>query len=396
MLRPRGPATSDERIGFVFGTRPEAIKLAPVIEACRWADGLEPVVCVTAQHRELLDQVLTVFGLGPDEDLDLMRGGQTLSSFTARALASIGAWLDREDLAAVVVQGDTNTTFAAALAAFHRRIPVAHVEAGLRTGAFYEPWPEEGNRRLTDHLSTWHFAPTEAAAANLIGEGLGPGSIHITGNTIVDAVLHVRNIVERRAVPVPIAVPSGRRIITVTAHRRENFGEPLVRICRAVRAIVDEHRDVHVVFPVHPNPNVRAIAFHELAGRDRISLIEPVGYLGFVALMDASHLVLTDSGGIQEEAPVLGKPALVMRRVTERPEGVDARSAIVVGDSEAEITYHARVLLTDAAAYARSAETRSPYGDGHASTRIVGAIRDDLGAADPSALRPVVPRRVAS
>ncbi len=396
MLRPRPVSTSGDRIGFVFGTRPEAIKMAPVIAACANTPGLQPVVCVTAQHRELLDQVLTFFGIEPDEDLDLMRDEQTLSGFTARALASIGTWLDREDLAALVVQGDTNTTFAGALAAYHRRIPVAHVEAGLRTGEMYEPWPEEGNRRMTDHLATWHFAPTEAAAANLLREGLGPGSIRITGNTVVDAVVHVHDLVRRMGVRPPAHVRPGARLITVTTHRRENFGEPLRRICRGIRTITEEHPDVQVVFPVHPNPSVRAVVFRELAGRDRIELIEPPGYLEFVALLAASHLVLTDSGGVQEEAPVLGKPTLVLRRVTERPEGVDADAAIVVGDSEDRIAREVHTLLTDTAQYARLARPRSPYGDGHASIRIVDAIRDGLGSADTSALRPAVHSGVAS
>lgn len=396
MLRPRPLSTAGDRIGFVFGTRPEAIKMAPIIAACAAAPGLQPIVCVTAQHRDLLDQVLSFFGVEPDEDLDLMRDEQTLSGFTARALSAIGNWLDREDLAALVVQGDTNTTFAASLAAYHRQIPVAHVEAGLRTGTMYEPWPEEGNRRMTDHVATWHFAPTEAAAANLLREGLGPASVRVTGNTVVDAIMHVRDMVERHGVQPPARIDPGRRVLTVTSHRRENFGEPLRRICRAVRSIADEHPDVQVVFPVHPNPNVRSVVFRELAGHDRIDLIEPPGYLEFVALLVASHLVLTDSGGVQEEAPVLGKPTLVLRRVTERPEGVDASAAIVVGDSEDRIVREVRRLLLDDAAYAFAAQPRSPYGDGHASVRIIDTIQRDLRAADTSALRPSVSGSVAS
>jgi UDP-N-acetylglucosamine 2-epimerase (hydrolysing) len=396
MLRPRSTDVSSRRIGFVFGTRPEAIKMAPVIAACRRAPDVQPVVCVTAQHRHLLDQVLTFFEIEPDEDLDLMRDGQTLTAFTARALASIGTWLDREDLAALVVQGDTNTTFAAALAGYHRQIPVAHVEAGLRTQHMYEPWPEEGNRRMTDHLSTWHFAPTAAAAANLHREGLGPGSVRVTGNTVVDAVLHVRHLGEQLGIRPPIPEVDGRRIITATMHRRENFGQPLLRICRALRRIADDHDDVQVVVPVHPNPNVRGVVFRYLGGHDRISLIEPPGYLEFVALLAASYLVLTDSGGVQEEAPVLGKPTLVLRRVTERPEGVEANAAIVVGDNESRIVMQVERLLTDQAGYARLARPRFPYGDGHASERIIDSIRESLGAADTSALRPVVPSSVAS
>jgi UDP-N-acetylglucosamine 2-epimerase len=396
MLRARSAPSSDLRIGFVFGTRPEAIKMAPVIAACGAAPGLEPVVCVTAQHRELLDQVLTFFGIEPDEDLDLMRDEQGLSSFTARALASIGTWLDREDLRALVVQGDTSTTFAATLAAYHRKVPVAHVEAGLRTGEIYEPWPEEGNRRMTDHLSTWLFAPTDAAATNLFREGLGPGSVRVTGNTVVDAVLHVRGLVRRLDIRPPVSVRPGTRIITVTSHRRENFGPPLIRICRALRTIADEHADVHIVFPVHPNPNVRAVVFRELARHKRISLIDPLGYLDFIALLGASHLVLTDSGGVQEEAPVLGVPTLVLRRVTERPEGVEASAAIVVGDVERRIVSEVNRLLMDDAAHAWLARPRSPYGDGHASSRIIEAIRESLGAPDTSALRPTVPSSVAS
>jgi UDP-N-acetylglucosamine 2-epimerase (hydrolysing) len=384
------------KVGFVFGTRPEAIKLAPVIAACREVPGLEPLVCVTAQHRELLDQVLGFFGIEPDEDLDLMSRGQTLSGFASQALSSLSLWLDRHELAALVVQGDTTTTLMAGLAAYHRQIPVAHVEAGLRTYRLYEPWPEEGNRRLTDHLARWHFAPTESAAANLLSEGLGPGSVHVTGNTVVDAVLHVWELAIQTGVAPPAPIGPGQRVITATVHRRENFGEPLRRICRALRLVVEREPNVDLVIPVHPNPNVRPVVHQLLGGRERIHLIEPPGYLEFVALMAASDLVVTDSGGVQEEAPILGKPTLVLRRVTERPEGVTAGAAIVVGDRVETIVPEIRRLLGDADYYRTFARSRSPYGDGHASQRIAHILRDGIGAADPGALRPAVPGRIAS
>jgi UDP-N-acetylglucosamine 2-epimerase (non-hydrolysing) len=372
---------SDEpakRIGFVFGTRPEAIKLAPVIAACRETPGLQPVVCVTAQHRDLLDQVLSFFGIVPDEDLDLMRDGQSVSGFAARSLTAVGEWLDRQRLDAVLIQGDTTSAFMGALAAFYRKIPIGHVEAGLRTHQKYEPFPEEANRRLTTQLADLHFAPTEAAAANLLGEGIEPSSVHVTGNTVVDAVLHVRDMVGRDGLVPPVPVAAERSLITATIHRRENFGQPLRRICGAIGELVDRNESLEVVIPVHPNPQVRPVIWEELGGRDRVRLIEPPNYLQFIALLMASDVVLTDSGGVQEEAPVLGKPTLVLRRVTERPEGVEAGAARVVGDVPETIVSEIERLLEDDEYYRGFATPRLPYGDGQASRRIAGILRDHL------------------
>jgi UDP-N-acetylglucosamine 2-epimerase len=390
-VESRTPARNRSwRVGFVFGTRPEAIKLAPVVTACRDLPELEPVICVTAQHRKLLDQVLRFFEIEPHRDLDLMRDGQDLSGFAARALASVGTWLDREEPDALVVQGDTTTAFMATLAAYHRRVPVAHVEAGLRTHTKYEPWPEEGNRRLIDHLCDWHFAPTESAAANLIREGLDPGSVHMTGNTVVDAVLHVAGLLRGEGGALPVDLAPERRLITATMHRRENFGDPMRRICSALRSIADRHPEVEVVVPVHPNPNVRTVVEGELRGVERIRLIEPPDYRGFVSLLSASDIVMTDSGGVQEEAPVLGKPVLVLRRITERSEGVEAGAAIVVGDSPEKILFEVKRLLSEPDHYNSFAQPRSPYGDGHAAIRIACVLRDTLGTANAAALRAAI------
>jgi UDP-N-acetylglucosamine 2-epimerase (non-hydrolysing) len=364
------------RIGFVFGTRPEAIKLAPVIAACRELPGLEPVVCVTAQHRDLLDQVLGLFDIEPDEDLDLMTEGQTLAGFASKALDAVGAWLESQRLDYVLVQGDTTSAFMGAMAAFYRKIPVGHVEAGLRTYRNYEPYPEEANRRLTDHVAELHFAPTDLAASNLRSEGIDPGSIHITGNTVVDAVMQVREMVGRDGLVSPVPMASDRALVTATIHRRENFGTPLRRICGALGTLVERNEQVEVVIPLHPNPNVRPVIMRELGGRDRVRLIDPPNYLQFIALLMASDIVLTDSGGVQEEAPILGKPTLVLRQVTERPEGVDAGAARVVGDVPENIVSEIERLLEDDEYYRGFAQARSPYGDGRASERIAHILRD--------------------
>jgi UDP-N-acetylglucosamine 2-epimerase len=383
------------RVGFLFGTRPEAIKLAPVINACLRSGVIEPVICVTAQHRELLDQVLDAFAIRPQEDLNLMREGQSLSGFASRALNSIGLWLDRQDLAAIIVHGDTTTTLMAAVAAYHRRIPIGHVEAGLRTGEKYEPFPEEGNRRLTDHLADFHFAPTDQAAENLVAEGIDPASILVTGNTVVDAVLHVHDRVVELGVAPPVDHPAGALMVLATMHRRESFGAPLIGICRALRTIVERDDRVHLVVPVHPNPHVRPVVYRELGAHPRIALIEPPAYPQFIALLAASHLVLTDSGGLQEEAPVLGKPVLVLRRLTERPEGVQAGVARLVGQDPAEILAQAERLLRDPDHYRSFVDARSPFGDGHAADRIAAFLAGAFAPADREALRADVHRRVA-
>jgi UDP-N-acetylglucosamine 2-epimerase (non-hydrolysing) len=349
-----------------------------VIAACRSTTDLEPVVCVTAQHRALLDQVLGLFDIEPDEDLNLMRDGQTLAGFAARALEAVGGWLESEDVDCVLVQGDTTSAFMGAMAAFYRRVPVGHVEAGLRTFRKYEPYPEESNRRLTDHVADLHFAPTELAASNLRAEGIDPRSIHITGNTVVDAVLWVRQMVGRDGLVPPVPVAPERTLVTATIHRRENFGAPLNRICGALGTLVERNQNVEVVIPVHPNPSVRPVILRALGGRDRIRLIDPPNYLQFIALLMASDVVVTDSGGVQEEAPVLGKPTLVLRQVTERPEGVEAGAARVVGDAPETIVSEIERLLEDDEYHRGFAQTRSPYGDGRASERIANALRDAL------------------
>lgn len=368
-----------KKVLVVFGTRPEAIKLAPVVRQLRAAGRLEVRVCVTAQHRQLLDQVLRVFAFEVHHDLNLMQPGQTLADLTARVLASLDGVLAAEQPHLVVVQGDTTTSFAAALAAFYRRIPVAHVEAGLRTGDLAAPFPEEGNRLLTARLAVLHFPPTESAAANLAREGVGGGMV-VTGNTAVDAVLDVRDRLERGELPggaFPGLDPQ-RKLIVVTAHRRESFGEGFRRICSALRRLA-LRRDAQIVFPVHPNPEVRAVVDRELRGVAGAVLLEPLEYVPFVDLMRRCHFLLTDSGGIQEEAPSLGKPVLVMRDRTERPEAVAAGTACLVGTGEAAIVREAVRLLEDEAEYARRSRVSNPYGDGRAGERIAQSIQSFLG-----------------
>lgn len=364
----------------VFGTRPEAIKLAPVVRQLQRLPSLGCRVCVTAQHRELLDQVLRVFELEVHHDLDLMQAGQTLAGLTARILTALDPVLAAEQPHLLVVQGDTTTAFAAALAAFYRRIPVAHVEAGLRTGDPAAPFPEEVNRVLAGRLASLHFPPTEMAAANLAREGVDARRIVITGNTAVDAVLEVQGRLERGELAggfFPFLDPL-RKLIVVTAHRRESFGEGFRSICSALRRLA-LRRDVQIVFPVHPNPEVRAVVERELRGAGGAVLLEPLEYLPFVDLMRRAHFLLTDSGGIQEEAPSLGKPVLVMRDRTERPEAVVAGTARLVGTAEAAIVRESVLLLEDTAEYARRSQVSNPYGDGHAGERIAQSIQAFLG-----------------
>ena len=365
-----------KRILVVVGTRPEAIKMAPVVLELRrhaWADVR---VLATAQHRQMLDQVLEAFGIEPDIDLDMMRPNQSLPELTARLLSRLDEVLAAEAPDVVLVQGDTTTVMAVAMAAFYRRIPVGHVEAGLRTGDMGNPFPEEMNRVVAGRLARWHFAPTAGSRDNLLREGFDPGSIHVTGNTVIDALLQVVD----RDIPMPVDVPEGRRMVLVTAHRRENFGAPFAEVCSAIRELVARHADIHVVYPVHPNPNVSVPAREALSGHDRISLVEPLDYLPFVAAMRRAYLVLTDSGGVQEEAPGLGKPVLVMRRETERPEAVAEGVVRLVGPDREAILAEAGRLLDDAQAYAAMAKGVSPYGDGRASSRIADILRADLFA----------------
>ena len=360
----------------IFGTRPEAIKLCPLVHALRAREPEVRVrVCVTAQHREMLDQVLAAFDVKPDHDLDLMRPNQTPAEASARMLTGLDPILAREKPALVVVQGDTTTTLFGALSAFYRRVPVAHVEAGLRTHDLSQPFPEELNRVLTGRIATLHFAATEGAAANLRREGVDPAAITVTGNTGIDAVLHVRDGLESgrlkgREWP---ELDGPGKMILVTAHRRESFGEGFERICEAVLRL-SERAGVRIVFPVHPNPNVRGPVERRLRGRANIVLVEPLDYVPFVDLMRRAFLIVTDSGGIQEEAPSLGKPVLVLREKTERPEAVEAGTVRLVGTDVERIVSEAERLIGDERMYEAMSAVHNPYGDGRASVRIAGVI----------------------
>jgi UDP-N-acetylglucosamine 2-epimerase (non-hydrolysing) len=361
---------------LIFGTRPEAIKLAPLVNCLRsCGDVFETRVCVTAQHRAMLDQVLSAFGIVPDHDLDCMRPGQSLSQSTARMLEALEPVLLAEKPDLVLVQGDTTTTLCGALAAFYQGIPVGHVEAGLRTGDFGQPFPEEMNRVLTTRLATLHFAPTQRAAANLAREGVDLAAVHVTGNTGIDAVLHVREGLEsgRLSAPALPGLDARRKLIVVTAHRRESFGDGLEQICRALLRLA-ARKDVQIVYPVHRNPEVREPVHRLLGAHPRILLTEPLDYIPFVDLMRRACLLLTDSGGIQEEAPSLGKPVLVLRDKTERPEAVEAGTVRLVGAAEDRIVSEAARLLDDPEEAARMSRVHNPYGDGCASNRIVAAI----------------------
>jgi len=376
---------------LIFGTRPEAIKLAPVVRELEARSRIEPVVCVTGQHRQLLDQVLTVFQLRPDYDLDIMQTDQSLVDITVRVLQGLAAVLDRAKPDLVVVQGDTTTAMSGALAAYYAKVPVAHVEAGLRTGRKYHPFPEEINRAFVDLISDLHFAPTEDSRKNLLREGISPESITVTGNTVVDAVLQVTDRMDNLLQAEPQRSDSlgsippdmrarladergGHRLILVTGHRRESFGPDIESICLALREIASSHPEVEIAYPVHPNPNVRGPAYRILGAADRVHLFDPPDYLGFMWLLKRSYLVLTDSGGIQEEAPSLGKPVLVMRTATERPEAIRAGCAKLVGVDTASIVAETDRLLHDPAAYLAMNTVQNPYGDGCASRRIADVM----------------------
>ena len=368
------------RVLVVFGTRPEAIKMAPVVAELAAREGFEPIVAVTAQHREMLDQVLQLFDITPDYDLDIMKPGQTLADITLNSLSGLTPLMDRVRPSAVLVQGDTTTSFAAALAAFYHKVPVGHIEAGLRTGDIYSPYPEEMNRRLTTRLTRWHFAPTATPAGHLLAEGVAASDITITGNTVVDALLHVRALpyqFEAGSVESE-AMIQGKRIVLVTAHRRESWGEPMANIFKAVRRIAERFEDVHVFVATHRNPIVSEPAHRILGGVEGVDLLGPLGYLPFVKLMDAATLILSDSGGIQEEAPTLGKPALVLREVTERPEAIEAGVVELVGTDTERIVERATRLLTDPVAYAEMAQPANPFGDGMAALQIVDVLEREL------------------
>lgn len=370
----------------VFGTRPEAIKMALLSKRLSSDPRFDAKLCVTAQHREMLDQVLGLFKLTPDYDLNLMRHGQGLAQLTGDILSGVTTVLEQAQPDLVLVHGDTTTCFATTLAAYYAQIPVAHVEAGLRTGDLYSPWPEEANRRLTGALASLHFAPTEKARQNLLGEGVHAERIFVTGNTVIDSLLHVVDELRqsadhrRRFESQFDGLRPGRRMILITGHRRESFGEGFERICRALVLIADAHPDVDLVYPVHLNPNVKEPVIRMCSGRPNIHLIEPLDYLPFVYLMERCDIVLTDSGGIQEEAPSLGKPVLVMRETTERPEAVDAGTVKLVGTDVDLIARSVAGLLDDASLYSTMSFAHNPYGDGHAVGRIIDHI-DRFGTA---------------
>jgi len=367
-----------QKILAIFGTRPEAIKLAPVIRALQADNSFTVKVCVTAQHREMLDQVLSFFGIIPDHDLNLMKPGQTLVDITADALRGLDRVIELEQPDIVMVQGDTTSAFIGALAGFYRKVKIAHIEAGLRSGDRYSPFPEEMNRVLASHLAEYHFAPTERAAQNLLREGI-TNNVWVVGNPVIDA-LHLglalidREDEEHYQKQYQYIDPSNR-VLLVTGHRRESFGGPFEQICTALREIADTWQDVEIVYPVHLNPNVREPVNRILEGHDRIHLIEPLPYPHLLWLMRRAYLVITDSGGIQEEAPSLGKPVLVMRDVTERTEGIEAGTARLVGTTRTVIVAAARELLDDHEIYVRMAHSVNPYGDGKSSERIVRILR---------------------
>lgn len=369
-----------KRVVVVFGTRPEAIKMAPVVAALKATPDIETIVAVTAQHRQMLDQVLDLFGITPDEDLNVMQPGQTLSGLTTRILEGMSEIIAQRKPDLVLVHGDTTTTFASAMAALYNRTPIGHVEAGLRTGNLYSPWPEEANRKLTGALTDFHFAPTARSRDNLLAEGVLPGHIHVTGNTVIDALLTVTNKIRRdRHLQEGLALRfpflnADKRLILVTGHRRENFGAGFEHICHALKAIA-ERGDTQVVYPVHLNPNVQEPVNRILGAQPDVHLVEPQDYLPFVYLMSRAHIIVTDSGGIQEEAPSLGKPVLVMRDTTERPEAVDAGTVMLVGTEKERIVSAVNSLLDDAISYDRMSRAHNPYGDGMAASRIAGVIQ---------------------
>lgn len=364
----------------VFGTRPEAIKMAPLALALAADERFDAQVCVTGQHRQMLDQVLDLFELKPDYDLNIMKPGQDLSDVTTAILQGMKSVFSEFRPDIVLVHGDTATTFATTLAAYYHQIPVAHVEAGLRTGNLYSPWPEEANRKLTGALATLHFAPTNTSRQNLLNEGVDSAAIHVTGNTVIDALLEIvakldtTESLQRQFKEQFAFLPGDKRIILVTGHRRESFGDGFERICQALVDTAKTFPDVEIVYPVHLNPNVREPVNRLLAGVDNIRLIEPLDYLPFVYLMNRAYLILTDSGGIQEEAPSLGKPVLVMRDTTERPEAVEAGTVKLVGTEVDAISSNIHTLLTDTHAYQRMSFAHNPYGDGKACARIIETL----------------------
>ncbi|WP_315973606.1 non-hydrolyzing UDP-N-acetylglucosamine 2-epimerase [Stenotrophomonas maltophilia] len=375
-------STPYKKVMVVFGTRPEAIKMAPVVEALKARPEIETIVAVTAQHRQMLDQVMDLFGITPDVDLNVMEPGQTLAGLFAKILTGMTAVIAEHKPDLVLVHGDTSTTLASALAAFYNRVAVGHVEAGLRTGDIYAPWPEEANRRLTGPLTRMHFAPTTRSRDNLLAEGTSSSDVHVTGNTVIDALLTVADklkhdtaLIESMRARFPF-LDASKRLLLVTGHRRENFGSGFESICEALKALA-ARGDTQIVYPVHLNPNVQGPVNRILADAPGVFLIEPQDYLPFVYLMTQATLIITDSGGVQEEAPSLGKPVLVMRDTTERPEAVDAGTVLLVGTDAGRIVAEATRLLDDEAAYQSMAHAHNPYGDGKAAARIAALIQGE-------------------
>ncbi|OJV62371.1 MAG: UDP-N-acetylglucosamine 2-epimerase [Clostridiales bacterium 38-18] len=365
------------KIMTLFGTRPEAIKMAPLVKAIERASDLQSIVCVTAQHREMLDQVLELFEIKPDYDLNIMKSGQSLSEITSRVLLGVEEVLKKERPDIVLVHGDTSTTLSGALAAFYAQIPVGHVEAGLRSFNIYSPYPEEMNRLLTTRIASIHFAATEGNVDNLIKEGINPQVVYKTGNTVIDALMEVidENYIFQNEYLNNIDFEN-HKIIALTAHRRENLGMPMENIFSAIRALIEAHEDLELVFPMHLNPAVRQVARKHLDQHNRIHLIEPLSYEDFANLEARAYLIMTDSGGIQEEAPALGKPVVVLRTETERPEAVDAGTVVVAGIEREDIYRETEKLIVNSAHYKRMSEAMNPYGDGHACQRIIDALRN--------------------
>ena len=363
-----------KKVLIVFGTRPEAIKMAPLVkEMKRRSEQFGVTLCVTGQHREMLDQMLEVFDIQPDYDMDIMQPGQDLYDVSARILLGMRDVLAKERPDLVLVHGDTSTSTFAALAAFYQHIPVGHVEAGLRTGNIYSPWPEEMNRQLNGRLCTWHFAPTETAQENLLKEHVDDAHIVVTGNTVIDALHWV--VASGKATAPQFGRDERRRMVLITGHRRENFGDGMKHICQAINALAEQFKDVDFVYPIHLNPNIRRPVQEIINGsRSNVYLLEPLSYLEFVAMMQQCTLILTDSGGIQEEAPAFGKPVLVMRDTTERPEAIEAGTARLVGTDRSTIEQHVAHLLTDPEEYNIMAHAVNPFGDGHAAERIADTI----------------------
>lgn len=368
-----------KQVSFVFGTRPEAIKLSPLILEMKKHSKLVPHVCVTGQHRHMLDQVLEVFGVVPDVDLKLMEPNQTLASLTARGITAIDAYLRQYNPDMILVQGDTTSVFCASIAAFYNRIPIGHVEAGLRTWNKFSPYPEEINRVLTTHIADYHFSPTEQSRKNLISEGIDQSKIYTTGNTVIDALYIAVDKVKECPPEIPgltkdlINSLSAKSMVLITGHRRENFGDGFECICKAIAELANKFKNTEFIYPVHLNPNVREPVFRLLSNFPNVHLIEPLSYLPFVSLMEKAKIILTDSGGVQEEAPSLGKPVLVMRDTTERPEAVDAGTVKLVGTDAGLIVENVSMLLADKIVYEKMANAVNPYGDGKATGRILAA-----------------------